>query len=38
MELLGDLGCVESFFGLFGDNVNVGARWVHSLSQTYHRV
>jgi hypothetical protein len=26
MELLGDLGHVESHFGLFGDNVSVGAR------------
>ena len=26
MELLGDVGHVESHFGLFGDNVSVGAR------------
>jgi hypothetical protein len=26
MELLGDMGHVESCFGLFGDNVSVGAR------------
>jgi hypothetical protein len=26
MELLGDLGHVESRFGAFGDGVNVGAR------------
>jgi hypothetical protein len=26
MELLGDMGPVESHFGLFGDNVSVGAR------------
>jgi hypothetical protein len=38
MELLGDLGCVESHFGPFGDNVSVSARWVHGLSQTYHRL
>jgi hypothetical protein len=29
MELLGDVGHVESRFGPFGDNVRVGARWVH---------
>jgi hypothetical protein len=27
MELLGDLGHVESSFGPFGDSVSVGARW-----------
>jgi hypothetical protein len=37
MELLGDVGHVESHF-LFGDSVNVGAREVHSLHQTYHRL
>jgi hypothetical protein len=26
MELLGDVGHVESRFGLFGDRVSVGAR------------
>ena len=26
MELLGDMGHVESRFGLFGDSVSVGAR------------
>jgi hypothetical protein len=26
MELHGDVGCVESHFGLFGDDVSVGAR------------
>jgi hypothetical protein len=26
MELLGDVSHVESSFGLFGDNVSVGAR------------
>ena len=26
MELLGDMGHVESHFGPFGDNVSVGAR------------
>jgi hypothetical protein len=38
MELLGDLGCVESHLGPFGDNVSVGARWVHGLGQTCHRL
>jgi hypothetical protein len=38
MELLGDLGYVESRLGLLGDNVSVGARWVHGLGQTYHRL
>jgi hypothetical protein len=28
IELQGDLSCVESRFGLFGDSVRVGARWV----------
>jgi hypothetical protein len=26
IELLGDVGHVESLFGLFGDSVSVGAR------------
>jgi hypothetical protein len=38
MELLGDLGCVESRFNPFGDSVIVGARWVHGMRQTYHRL
>jgi hypothetical protein len=38
MELLGDVGHVESHFFLFGDSVCVGARLVHSLRQTYHRL
>ena len=38
MELLGDVGHVESHFGLFGDSVSVGAREVHGLRQTYHRL
>jgi hypothetical protein len=33
MELLGDLGHLESYFGLFRDNVSVGARSVHGLRQ-----
>jgi hypothetical protein len=31
MELLGDVGHVESRFGPFGDSVSVGARQLHSL-------
>jgi hypothetical protein len=38
MELLGDVGHVESHFFKFGDNVSVGARWVHGLHQMYHRL
>ena len=38
MELLGDLGHVESHFGPFGDGVSVGARLVHGLRRTYHRL
>jgi hypothetical protein len=36
MELLGDVGHVEPRFGAFGDDVSVGARYVHSLCQTYY--
>ena len=32
MELLGDLGHVESCFFLFGDSVSVGARLVHGFT------
>jgi hypothetical protein len=38
MELLVDVGRVECFFGQFGDNVSFGAREVHSLRLTYHRL
>jgi hypothetical protein len=38
MELLGDLGHVESRFDPFGDGVSVGARLVHDLRQSYHRL
>jgi hypothetical protein len=38
MELLGDVGHVESHFGLFGDSVSVGERLVHQLLRTYHRI
>ena len=32
------LGAVESHFGPFGDSVSVGARLVHGLRRTYHRL
>ena len=32
MELLGDLGHVESSFGPFGDSVSVGARFAPNVS------
>jgi hypothetical protein len=38
MELLVDLGYVETRFGPFGDNVSFGASQVHSLRQTNHRL
>jgi hypothetical protein len=38
MEVLGDMGHVESCYNLFGDSVSVGSRWVHGLHQTYHRL
>ena len=38
MELLGDVGHVESCFGLIGNSVSVGATMVHSLHRTYHRL
>jgi hypothetical protein len=38
MELQGDVGHLESHFALFGDSVSVGARKVHNLRQTYHRL
>ena len=33
MELLGDMGLVESCFGVFGDSVSVGARKMQCLHQ-----
>jgi hypothetical protein len=36
MVLLGDVGRVEACFSLFGDSVNLDARWVHSLCRMYH--
>ena len=38
MELLGDVGHVEPRFDPFGDSVSVGARYVHGLRRTYHRL
>jgi hypothetical protein len=38
MELLGDVTHVESHFGLLRGGVSIGARLVHRLRQTYHRV
>ena len=38
MELLVDVGHVESRFSPFGYSVSLGARWVHGLLQTYHRL
>jgi hypothetical protein len=36
MVLLGDMGHVVAHFGLFGDSVNQGARYVHGLRRMYH--
>ena len=36
MDLLGDMGHVESGFHPFGDGVSVAARLVQGLRQTYH--
>jgi hypothetical protein len=38
MELLGDMAHVESRFSPLRDSVSAGARWVHGLRQTYHRL
>jgi hypothetical protein len=38
MEHLGDVSHGKSCFNLFGDGVSVGAREVHGLRQTYHRL
>ena len=37
MELLGDVGHVESRFVLFGDSVSVGARSVNGLRPLWYR-
>jgi cytochrome b len=36
MELLRDVGHMESCFAPFGDSVSVSARKVHGLRRTYH--
>jgi hypothetical protein len=38
MELLGDVGHVESYFCSFEDSVNAGVRLVHGFHQKYHRL
>jgi hypothetical protein len=38
MKLLGDLGHVESRFGLFADSANLDARLIYGLRRTYHRL
>jgi hypothetical protein len=38
MELLGDVGHVESHFDPFGDSVSVSAGYVHRLHQMYQRL
>jgi hypothetical protein len=38
MVLLGDEPLVDAHFGPFRDSVCVGARQVHGLHQTYHRL
>jgi hypothetical protein len=36
MELVGDVGHVESRFGPFGNSVSIGTREIHNLHQMYH--
>jgi hypothetical protein len=38
MELLGDVGHVESRFGPFIHIANLDVRYVHGLCRTYHRI
>jgi hypothetical protein len=38
IELLGDVGLVESYFGLFGDTNNLDVGLVHGFNRTYHRL
>jgi hypothetical protein len=38
MELLVDVGHVESRLAPFGESVSVGARYVHGLRRAYHRL
>jgi hypothetical protein len=37
MELVSDVGGVESHFSPFGDSVSFSARFEHGLHRTYHR-
>ena len=36
MELLGDVGLVESHFRPFRESISVGARYLHGLCHMYH--
>ena len=36
MELLHDVGLIETRFDPFGEGVSVSARKVHGMRQTYH--
>jgi hypothetical protein len=36
MVVLGDISQVEARFGLFGDIVNLGVRFVYGLCRMYH--
>jgi hypothetical protein len=36
IEYQGDLSHVESHFGVFGESLSIGARWVHGLHRAYH--
>ena len=38
MELVGEVGHVQSCYDWFGNSVSVSARLVHDLRQTYHRL
>jgi hypothetical protein len=35
MELLGDMGQVDAHFGLFGDNVNLSARFAQNVPRAW---
>jgi hypothetical protein len=38
MVFLGDVDQVEACFSLFGDSINLEARYVHGLRQMYHKL
>jgi hypothetical protein len=38
MEDLGNVGHVDSHFGLFENCVSVGVRYLHGLRRMYHRL